>query len=111
MRRAEQRLEVLAAALGLREEREYAAAVVVEQHDRRVDWMELRREQPVQVVVERDVSDREDERAAGDGGRAERTRDDAVDAIGAAVGEEADVPRAARPERVEVAHRHGIAGE
>ena len=66
-----------------------------------------RGEQPADVVGERDVADQQHGRPRPVGGDAERGRDRAVDAVGAAVGEH---PRrcvaAGGEERLDVAHRH-----
>ncbi len=70
-----------------------------------------RREQAVGVVVEGDIADHQHQRPTRDGARAERGRDDAVDATGAAVGQAAKWRTAGRQEGIEVAHRHAVAGE
>ena len=69
--------------------------------------MEPRRDQRVEVVEERDVADDEGDRPVGHGGGAERGRDDAVDAVGAAVGRTVDRPVRGREPGVHVADRHG----
>ena len=50
-------------------------------------------------------------RPVAGGAGAERARDDAVDAVGAAIGRQRSAASARREERVEVAHGHAVAGE
>ena len=64
MRRAEQRLEVLG-EVGLREEREDAAAVVVDDDERGVDPAVGGTEQAVAVVQEAEIAEQRDRRAVG----------------------------------------------
>ena len=65
-----------------------------------------RGEQPADVVGERDVADQQHGRPGPGGRDAERGRDRAVDAVGAAVGEHARRRVAGGEERLDVAHRH-----
>jgi MFS family permease len=94
-----------------RQEVEDAAAVVVQQHDRQVERQAPGREQPADVVRERDVADQEDGPLLGRGrcGDAERGRDGAVDAVRPAVGQHSRRVGAQREERLDVAdgHRRG----
>ena len=71
-----------------RQEVEDPAAAVVHHHDRRLHAQAARREQPVHVVVEADVAGQHERAPRGDGRRAETGRDQPVDAVRAAVGEE-----------------------
>ena len=62
MRSAEEQLEVLG-VLGLREEGEDAAAVVVEHDERRIDVASGRAQKAVGVVEEAQVADERDRRS------------------------------------------------
>ena len=114
--RAEELLVVLGQAdlgrvgVGLRQEREDPAAVVVDQDDRRRQAVQPGGHQGVQVVQERHVADDEDDRPDLGRGRPERGRHDAVDAVRAAVGQRPDRSLAARQPVVQVAHRHAVPG-
>ena len=107
--RAEQLLEPVGYGGRLRQKREDAAAVVVEQHDQQIQLMLARGQQPVQIVIEGDVADHQhhapDARRAG----AERARYHAVDAVGAAVREASQRARRSRQERIQIPHRHAVA--
>ena len=96
--------------LRLGQEREDAAAVVVHQHDRGRQAVQARGDQRVEVVEERDVADDQGDGAAGHRRGPERRRDDAVDAVGAAVRADGDRAVGGREPGVHVADRHGAAG-
>ena len=86
VRRAEERLEeVLVLRHG--QVREDAAAAVLEEEDRERRAQVPRRAQPARVVEEREVARDEQRGPAASAGHADRRRDDAVDAVGAAVRE------------------------
>ena len=68
--RAKQRLELVSLA-GLGQEGEDPAAVVVDQDDGGVQTVKLRGQQPVRVVIEREVAGDEDDRPETTGSQAE----------------------------------------
>ncbi len=91
---------------------EDAAAVIVGDHEGDVGQPMLpRRQQAVHVVVEGNVTQEGDDRPARGRGQAERGRDVAVDAAGAAVAIEGDGACVGPVEGVNVAHGHAVAGE
>ena len=114
--RTEQQLVVLRQADirsvrgGLGQEREDAAAVVRDEHDGQVHAGDPGRDQGPKVVQERDVTDDEHDRRPGHGRRAKRGRHDAVDAVGTAIGVNADGAARGRQPAVHVADRHRVAG-
>jgi hypothetical protein len=95
---------------GLRQEREDAAAVVVDEHDRGGQVVQLRGNERVEIVEEGQVADDEDDRTDVGRRRPERGRNDAVDAVRAPVRQRADRPLRGRQPVVEVADRHAVAG-
>ena len=104
MRRSEELLEARLGELAcLGQEREDPAAIVVGDDDAQVGAPCLQSGQRSAVVDERDVADDGDRGLAAQCD-AECRRDDAIDAIGAAVGV---CPRRPATEPFEVAHRHG----
>ena len=108
VRRPEQLLEpIVLQDLGLRQEREDPAAVVVDDHDPQIDAALGERRQGAAVVQQRQVTDQRHRRRAADR-YAQGRGHHAVDAVGPAVGVGA-CPRSAVP--LEVAHRHGRCGD
>ncbi len=93
----------------LRQEREDAATIVVDDHDGGRQVVEPSRHQGVEVVHEGDVSDDEQHRSGIGRGRTQGRRDDAVDAVDTPVGDAPHPGVAVRQERVEVTDRHRAA--
>src|SRR3954466_9602717 len=109
-RRAEKCLKRLMVELaGLREEGKYAATIIVEDHDRAVETETPRGQEPVEIVVEREITDNEDGWSGSGRGSAQGTRDHAVDAVGATIAHNANSSRITSHECVRVANRHAVA--
>ena len=94
----------------LGQEREDAAAVVVDQHDRRRQGVELGRDQRVEVVQEGHVADDQRDRPARHRRRSERRGDHAVDAVGTTVRAHRDRALGHGQPAVQVADGHRVAG-
>ncbi len=115
MRRPEQLLVVLwetraghgGRGLGLGQEREDAAPVVVDEDDRCRQAVQARRDQGVEVVEEGDVAHDQGDGATGHRGRPKGRRHDPVDAVGAPVRADRDRTIRGRKPGVQVADRHG----
>jgi hypothetical protein len=104
--RAEQLLEPLAGQAGrLGQEREDAAAVVVHDDAHQVDAPAGGPQQAVAVVQEGDIADQQRGGRPGPRGDPDRSRHDAVDAVGPPVGDDPDAG-AGRGVALDVAHGH-----
>src|SRR3954447_6374155 len=106
-RRAEDRLEFVALdLLGLGQELEDAAAIVVEHHDSDRRARLPQGSEAVHVVVEAEITGDDPRRSPGGCGRADARRDEAVDAVGAAIAQEPGGYRQRGQERLLVPNRH-----
>ena len=92
--------------LGDGQEVEDPAAAVVDADDLERHAGAARRQQAAGVVLERELADQDPGGEARGDRRAERRRDDAVDPVRAAVGEEAEPLRRLREVGLDVADRH-----
>ena len=104
VRRAEERLEVLG-QVGLGQEREDAATVIVDHDEGDVEPAARGAEEAVRIVQEAQIAEERHDRTRRRGGHAKRGRDEAVDTVHAAIGEEPDAVTR-RGEALDVAHRH-----
>ena len=100
---------------GLRQKREDAPAVVVQDHDSGIERVKFRGEQAVHVMIKGEIADDQNERAAGSVATrcrsAERSGYDSVDSVRAAVRHHSDVACVAGAERIEIPNRHAAADE
>ncbi len=94
-----------------RQEMEDTAAVVVQTDDRRVDIGACDREQPVHIVVVRQIARDENQRIVGPVAGTERRRRDPIDAGRPAVAEYGQPFRSRAGETVEIPYRHRVRNE
>ena len=91
--------------LGHRQEVEDPAAAVVDAEDRQLGSGAASSDEPADVVQQGELADHQVDRFARCDSGARGARDDTVDAVGAAVTEDADVAIGAREVGLEVADR------
>ena len=88
-----------------------SAPVVVQDHERGANLMLMGGEKTAGVVEKGEIPAQQEERPGHGGGRPESAGDDAVDAVGAPIGEHAEAPGGDGEECVELADGHAVGDE
>src|SRR5262249_50644476 len=73
--------------------------------------MPLHSQEPIEIMIERKITNGEKYRAGTDRARTQCGGHDAVDPARASICQEANSPRTSRKEGVEVSHRHTVPGK